>query len=94
MTGITDDAAALSTKRLGLLKAVMPQLRRVAMLWNKDDLGMSQRYDASAKAAQELGVTVQPLGGARTGRFQRSLRGHESRAAGRHSDGDRLAYAS
>jgi hypothetical protein len=23
-----------------------PQLRRVAMLWNKDDLGMSQRYDA------------------------------------------------
>ncbi len=32
------------------------------MLWNKDDLGMSQRYDASAQAAQELGVTVLPLG--------------------------------
>jgi putative ABC transport system substrate-binding protein len=62
VTGISDDAAALSTKRLGLLKAVSPQLRRVAMLWNKDDRGMSQRYDASAKAAQELGVTVQPLG--------------------------------
>ena len=62
VTGIADDAAALSTKRLGLLKAVSPQLRRVAMLWNKDDRGMSQRYDASAKAAQELGVTVQPLG--------------------------------
>jgi len=62
VTGIADDAAALSTKRLGLLKAVSPQLRRVAMLWNKDDRGMSQRYDASAKAAQELGLTVQPLG--------------------------------
>ena len=62
VTGIADDAAALSTKRLGLLKAVSPQLRRVAMLWNKDDRGMTQRYDASAKAAQELGVTVQPLG--------------------------------
>jgi len=62
VTGISDDAAALSTKRLGLLKAVAPQLRRVAMLWNKDDRGMTQRYDASAKAAQELGVTVQPLG--------------------------------
>jgi putative ABC transport system substrate-binding protein len=37
VTGIADDAAALSTKRLGLLKAVSPQLRRVAMLWNKDD---------------------------------------------------------
>jgi putative ABC transport system substrate-binding protein len=62
VTGISDDAAALSTKRLGFLKAVSPQLRKVAMLWNKDDLGMSQRYDASAKAAQEIGVTVQPLG--------------------------------
>ncbi|HEX4042528.1 MAG TPA: ABC transporter substrate-binding protein [Xanthobacteraceae bacterium] len=62
VTGISDDAAALSTKRLGLLKAVAPQLKRVAMLWNKDDRGMTQRYDASAKAAQELGVTVQPLG--------------------------------
>jgi putative ABC transport system substrate-binding protein len=62
VTGIADDAAALSTKRLGLLKAASPQLRRCAMLWNKDDRGMTQRYDASAKAAQELGVTVQPLG--------------------------------
>jgi len=62
VTGISDDAAALSTKRLGLLKAVAPQLHRVAMLWNKDDLGMTQRYDASANAAQEIGVTVEPLG--------------------------------
>jgi putative tryptophan/tyrosine transport system substrate-binding protein len=62
VTGIADDDAALSTKRLGLLKSASPRLRRVAMLWNKDDRGMTQRYDASAKAAQELGVTVQPLG--------------------------------
>ena len=62
VTGISDDAAALSTKRLGLLKAMSPQLRRVAMLWNKDDLGMSQRYDASAKAARDIDVTVVPLG--------------------------------
>jgi ABC-type uncharacterized transport system substrate-binding protein len=62
VTGIADDAAALSTKRLGLLKATLPQLRKVAVLWNKDDRGMSQRYDASAKAAQEIGVTVEPLG--------------------------------
>jgi ABC-type uncharacterized transport system substrate-binding protein len=62
VTGIADDSAALSTKRLGLLKQTSPQLRKVAMLWNKDDLGMSQRYDASAQAAKEIGVTVQPLG--------------------------------
>ncbi|HZC56188.1 MAG TPA: ABC transporter substrate-binding protein [Xanthobacteraceae bacterium] len=62
VTGISDDAAALSTKRLGLLKAISPQLRKVAMLWNKDDLGMSQRYDASAQAARDIDITVLPLG--------------------------------
>ena len=32
------------------------------MLWNKDDLGMSLRYDASAKAATSMGVDVQAVG--------------------------------
>jgi putative ABC transport system substrate-binding protein len=62
VTGIADDAAALSTKRLSLLKSMVPKLRRVAMLWNKDDLGMSLRYQASARAAQGLDIEVQALG--------------------------------
>jgi putative ABC transport system substrate-binding protein len=62
VTGISDDASELSTKRLGLLKELVPQLRRVAMLWNQDDLGMSLRYKASSEAAVELGVAVQALG--------------------------------
>ena len=39
-----------------------PKLQKVAMLWNKDDLGMSLRYEASAKVAQTSGFTVQALG--------------------------------
>jgi putative ABC transport system substrate-binding protein len=62
VTGISDDASMLSTKRLELLKEMSPRLRRVAMLWNQDDLGMSLRYEASARAAKEIGVTVLPLG--------------------------------
>ena len=62
ITGISDIATTLSTKRLSLLKEMSPKLQRVAMLWNRDDLGMSLRYDASARAAQAIGVTVQPLG--------------------------------
>jgi len=62
LTGISDVATTLSTKRLGLLKELLPTLRRVAMLWNKDDLGMSLRYAASAKAAQAMGITVQAVG--------------------------------
>jgi putative ABC transport system substrate-binding protein len=62
VTGIADDASILSTKRLSLLAALLPKLQRVAMLWNKDDLGMSMRYESSASAAQGVGMTVQPLG--------------------------------
>ena len=61
LTGISDDAVALSAKRLQLLKEAVPQLRRVAMLYNAADLGMTQRYQVSAAAAQTLGLTVQPL---------------------------------
>jgi ABC-type uncharacterized transport system substrate-binding protein len=62
VTGISDNATALSTKRLSLLKELLPDLRRVAMLWNADDLAMSLRYEASAAAARSIAVAVQPLG--------------------------------
>jgi putative tryptophan/tyrosine transport system substrate-binding protein len=62
VTGISDVAATLSAKRLSLLKEMCPRLRKVAMLWNRDDLGMTMRYQASATAAQTLGVAVQALG--------------------------------
>jgi hypothetical protein len=39
--GRDEDRAAKPT----MLKAASPQLRRVAMLWNKDDRGMTQRYE-------------------------------------------------
>lgn len=62
ITGISDNATALSTKRLALIKQAVPKLQRVAMLWNRDDLGMSMRYEASASAARSIGITVQALG--------------------------------
>lgn len=62
MTGISDNATELSTKRLSLLRQVNPKLRRVAMLWNRNDLGMSKRYEASAKVAQSVDMIVMPLG--------------------------------
>jgi len=62
ITGISDVATTLSTKRLSLLKDLSPGLRKVAMLWNKDDLGMTLRYQASAKAADVLGISVQAVG--------------------------------
>jgi putative ABC transport system substrate-binding protein len=62
ITGVSDVATTLTTKRLSLLKDLNPNMRRVAMLWNTDDLGMSLRYEASAKVVQAVGITVQALG--------------------------------
>jgi putative ABC transport system substrate-binding protein len=62
ITGLSEIAADLSAKRLEVLKEAVPSIKRVAMLWNADDLGMSLRYQAAAAAATKLGITVQSLG--------------------------------
>ena len=62
VTGISDNATTLSTKRLSLLKDLLPNLRRVAMLWNADDVAMSLRYEASAKASRAACALVGKLG--------------------------------
>jgi ABC-type uncharacterized transport system substrate-binding protein len=59
---VSDLSDVLSAKRLELLKDAVPGLKRVAMLWNADDLGMTMRYKAAAAAATKLGIAVQPLG--------------------------------
>src|SRR5262249_34947938 len=60
--GISDVATPPSTKRMELLKEMARSLRRIAMLWNRDDRAMTQRSEGSARAAVALGVTVQALG--------------------------------
>jgi putative tryptophan/tyrosine transport system substrate-binding protein len=62
LTGISDVSAEVTPKRLELLKRIAPDLRRVAVLWNADDLGMTLRYRASEIGAQALGISIQPLG--------------------------------
>jgi putative ABC transport system substrate-binding protein len=62
LTGMTELSTELSAKRLEILKEAVPNLRRVAMLWNAADLGMTLRYRAAETAAQVLNVTVQTLG--------------------------------
>jgi putative ABC transport system substrate-binding protein len=62
LTGISDVSAEVTPKRLEFLKEITPALRRVAVLWNADDLGMTLRYRASEAGAQALGVQIQPVG--------------------------------
>lgn len=62
LTGMTELSTELSAKRLEILKDAVPNLRRVAMLWNAADRGMTMRYQAADGAAKILDVVVQPLG--------------------------------
>jgi len=62
ITGISDVSAEVTPKRLQLLREVVPAMRRVAMLYNAADLGMTLRYRAAAEGAKAMGISVQPLG--------------------------------
>ena len=62
VTGISDVSAEITPKRMELLKEMAPGLRRVAVLWNAADLGMTLRYRAAEAGAKAMGIAVQPLG--------------------------------
>ena len=62
VTGINDQSAVLSAKRLDLLKELVPAATRVAVLWNANDRAMTLRYREIEKAAQALRVRIEPLG--------------------------------
>ena len=61
VTGISDNA---TTRAPSVLSCSSRQCRAFARwrLWNKADLGMTLRYQASADAAKSLGTAVLPLG--------------------------------
>jgi putative ABC transport system substrate-binding protein len=62
VTGLSDLSSELSIKRLELLRIAVPGLKRVAMLWNADDLGMTSRYKAASAAALGMGIVITPFG--------------------------------
>lgn len=62
VTGVNDPAAVLSSKRLEMLKELLPGMKQAAVLWNTDDHAMTLRYRAVERAAQLLRVNILPLG--------------------------------
>ena len=62
ITGISDVSAEITPKRLQYLKDLTPQLRRVAILYNAGDPGMTLRYRAAEAGATAQGLSIQQLG--------------------------------
>ena len=61
ITGQSDSAIALDGKLLELLKETLPQVTRVAILWDASVPYSVRRFSAAQDAAQALGFTVQSL---------------------------------
>ena len=62
VTGVTDQSADLSAKRMEIITEAVPRAARIAVLWNANDRGMTLRFEEVEKAAHRLHVAVQPLG--------------------------------
>src|SRR5271170_1629192 len=60
VTGFTISGAEMETKRLQILKDVVPGLSRVAVIWNSANPGVVIFYQQTQAAAAALGVTLQP----------------------------------
>jgi putative ABC transport system substrate-binding protein len=61
VTGGAAQTAILSTKRLDILKGVVPGLSRGAVLWNAANPALAFPWRQTQSAAHELGVTLQSL---------------------------------
>jgi ABC-type uncharacterized transport system substrate-binding protein len=59
---MSDEVVGLSAKRMEILKEAAPHATRIAIVWNRDDQGMTLRYQEIEKAARILNVNVQPHG--------------------------------
>jgi putative ABC transport system substrate-binding protein len=58
VTGLSLVTPELSGKRLQLLREALPQLTRVALLWDAGHVGMADRVRETETAARQLGVTL------------------------------------
>jgi putative tryptophan/tyrosine transport system substrate-binding protein len=61
VTGGAAQTAILSTKRLAILKEVVPGLSRGAVLWNAANPALAYPWRQTQSAAGELGVTLQSI---------------------------------
>ena len=61
VTGFAPIGAQLAGKRLELLKETIPELSRVAVLWDPQNAGSKEIWEESQRQAKELGLQLHSL---------------------------------
>jgi putative tryptophan/tyrosine transport system substrate-binding protein len=74
ITGFSTIGAALAGKRLELLKETIPNLSRVAVLWNPRDPTTEQQWKESQLAARELGLQLHSIDVSRTDNYEDAMK--------------------
>jgi putative ABC transport system substrate-binding protein len=74
-TGLTCISSDLAGKRLELLKELVPDVSRVAVLFNPNDLNKAPEYDLIRKAAISLNLTVQSFEAGDASQFEAAFTG-------------------
>jgi putative ABC transport system substrate-binding protein len=83
ITGVTSIATALIGKRLELLREVVPQNSRIAVLWNPDYQAGTAGFLETQSEARTLGIQIQSVEVRGPGEFEKAFkRATEGRAGG------------
>ena len=73
ITGLMQLGAGLAAKRLELLKAVVPNLSRVAFLWNPANVDQKSHFNEAQAGARALGLTLNSVEVRRGEEFERAF---------------------
>jgi putative tryptophan/tyrosine transport system substrate-binding protein len=73
ITGFTGGSVRLAGKRLELLKELVPEVSRIAVLWNPTNPGVALEWEATQEAARALGVRLYSLEVRRPEEFEPAL---------------------
>ena len=73
LTGVSNMASELAGKRLELLKETIPNLSRVAVLWNPQNTGSTQVWKESQVPAKALGLQLHSMAVNSADEFERGF---------------------
>ena len=73
ITGFTSISAVLAGKRLELLKETIPNLSRVAVLWNPQNSASAEQWKESQQASRGLGFQLHSMEVSRVEQFARAF---------------------
>jgi putative ABC transport system substrate-binding protein len=85
ITGLANLTPELAGKRLELLKEVVPQVSRVAVLWDPDSSGARLRMRETEAAAKSLDIKLQPVAVRKPNDFERAFSAMKKGHAGAFS---------